>query len=141
MGIILPGESKYYSSIILIVNSNREPRPCIDYRKLNQVIRTEYFPLPNIEEWVEEIAPAKYITLLDLSRGYWQIPLSPKAQKLAAFISHFGSYIPLRMSFGLKKVCLFLQQNNGKNSKKLRKNLLSRISLMSLHFRQTGMNI
>ncbi|GFV63770.1 retrovirus-related Pol polyprotein from transposon 17.6 [Trichonephila clavipes] len=42
------------------------------------------------------------ITLLDLTNGYWQILLTPKAQRLAAFTTSFETYRPLRMPFGLK---------------------------------------
>ena len=50
LGIIEIGESEYASPMILVEAPGREPRPCIDYRRLNAVIRTEFFPLPNIEE-------------------------------------------------------------------------------------------
>ncbi|GFU39297.1 retrovirus-related Pol polyprotein from transposon 297 [Trichonephila clavipes] len=78
--------------------AGKEPRPCIDYRKLNGIIRTEYFPLPNIEERVEKVSAAKFITVFDLSKGYWQIPLSKTAQRYAAFCTSFGTYRPLKMS-------------------------------------------
>ncbi|GFX45734.1 transposon Tf2-6 polyprotein [Trichonephila clavipes] len=74
------GESDYASPMILVETPGRDPRPCIDYRKLNEVIRTQFYPLPNIEHRIETVAAAKYITLLDLTKGYWQIPLTPKAQ-------------------------------------------------------------
>ncbi|GFU81008.1 transposon Ty3-G Gag-Pol polyprotein [Trichonephila clavipes] len=54
LGIIEVGESDYMSPMILVEVAGKEPRPCIDYRKLNGIIRTEYFPLPNIEERVEK---------------------------------------------------------------------------------------
>ncbi|GFV17299.1 retrovirus-related Pol polyprotein from transposon 297 [Trichonephila clavipes] len=54
LGIIEVGESDYMSPMILVEIAGKEPRPCIDYRKLNGIIRTEYFPLPNIEERVEK---------------------------------------------------------------------------------------
>ncbi|GFV35946.1 hypothetical protein TNCV_2867041 [Trichonephila clavipes] len=78
--VIEIGESDYASPMILVENPGKEPRPCIDYRKLNEVIRTQFYPLPNIEHRIETAAAAKYITLLDLTKGYWQIPLTPKAQ-------------------------------------------------------------
>ncbi|GFV57069.1 retrovirus-related Pol polyprotein from transposon 17.6 [Trichonephila clavipes] len=71
LGIIEVGESDYISPMILVEVPGKEPRPCIDYRKLNGIIRTEYFPLPNIEERVEKVSAAKFITVLDLSKGYW----------------------------------------------------------------------
>ncbi|GFW48288.1 retrovirus-related Pol polyprotein from transposon 297 [Trichonephila clavipes] len=110
LGIIEVGESDYMSPMILVEVAGKEPRPCIDYRKLNGFIRTEYFPLPNIEERVEKVSAAKFITVLDLSKGYWQIPLSKTAQRYAAFCTSFGTYRPLRMSFGLKNAPYFFSK-------------------------------
>ncbi|GFW28927.1 retrovirus-related Pol polyprotein from transposon 297 [Trichonephila clavipes] len=98
------------SPMILVEIARKEPRPCIDYRKLNGIIRTEYFPLPNIEERVEKVSAAKFITVFDLSKGYWQIPLSKTAQRYAAFCTSFGTYRPLRMSFGLKNAPYFFSK-------------------------------
>ncbi|GFX63895.1 retrovirus-related Pol polyprotein from transposon 297 [Trichonephila clavipes] len=108
--IIEVGESDYMPLMILVEVAGKEPRPCIDYRKLNGIIRTEYFPLPNIEERVEKVSVAKFITVFDLSKGYWQIPLSKTAQRYAAFCTSFGTYRPLRMSFGLKNAPYFFSK-------------------------------
>ncbi|GFW10660.1 retrovirus-related Pol polyprotein from transposon 17.6 [Trichonephila clavipes] len=110
LGIIEVGESDYMSPMILVEVAGKEPRPCIDCRKLNGIIRTEYFPLPNIEERVEKVSAAKFITVLDLSKGYWQIPLSKTAQRYAAFCTSFGTYRPLRISFGLKNAPYFFSK-------------------------------
>ncbi|GFU08869.1 retrovirus-related Pol polyprotein from transposon 297 [Trichonephila clavipes] len=80
MKIIEPGESDFTSTLILVEDQGKEARPCIDYRRLNKVTRTQFFPLPNIEELLEKVSAAKYISILDLTRGYWQMPLSPRAQ-------------------------------------------------------------
>ncbi|GFX88573.1 retrovirus-related Pol polyprotein from transposon 297 [Trichonephila clavipes] len=71
--------------------------------------KTEYFPLPNIER-VEKVSAAKFITVLELSKGYWKIPLSKIAQQYAAFCTSFGTYRPLRLSFGLKNVPYFFSK-------------------------------
>ncbi|GFX45324.1 retrovirus-related Pol polyprotein from transposon 17.6 [Trichonephila clavipes] len=110
LGIIEVGESDYMSPMILVEVAGKEPRPCIDYKKLNGIIRTEYFTLPNIEERVEKVSAAKFITVLDLSKGYWQIPLSKTAQRYAAFCTSFGTYRPIRMSFGLKNAPYFFSK-------------------------------
>ncbi|GFV67513.1 retrovirus-related Pol polyprotein from transposon 297 [Trichonephila clavipes] len=110
LGIIEVGESDYMSPMILVEVAGKEPRPCIDYRKLNGILRTEYFPLPNIAERVEKVSAAKFITVFDLSKGYWQIPLSKTAQRYAAFCTSFGTYRPLRMSFGLKNAPYFFSK-------------------------------
>ncbi|GFS61492.1 hypothetical protein TNCV_4312121 [Trichonephila clavipes] len=82
--IIEPGESDFTSPLILVEAQGKEARPCINYRRLNKVTRTQFFPLPNIEELLEKVSAAKYISILDLTRGYWQIPLSPRAQSYAS---------------------------------------------------------
>ncbi|KAG8189870.1 hypothetical protein JTE90_023377 [Oedothorax gibbosus] len=100
--IIEIGFSDCTSPMILVEAPGKDPRPCIDYRNLNKITKTKFFPLPNIEERIEIVSSAQYITVLDLSKGYWQIPLTERAQRLAAFVTNFGTYKPLRMPFGLK---------------------------------------
>ncbi|GFX66610.1 retrovirus-related Pol polyprotein from transposon 17.6 [Trichonephila clavipes] len=90
--------------IEILKSEGKEARPCIDYRRLNKVTRTQFFPLPNIEELLEKVSAAKYISILDLTRRYWQIPLSPRVQRYASFVTTFGTFKPLRLPFGLKNV-------------------------------------
>ncbi|GFV04706.1 retrovirus-related Pol polyprotein from transposon 297 [Trichonephila clavipes] len=110
LGIIEVGESDYMSPMILVEVAGKEPRLYIDYRKLNGIIRTEYFPLPNIEERVEKVSAAKFITVLIVSKEYWLIQLSKTAQRDSAFCTSFGTYRPLRMSFGLKNAPYFFSK-------------------------------
>ncbi|GFX12278.1 retrovirus-related Pol polyprotein from transposon 17.6 [Trichonephila clavipes] len=77
--IIEPGPSESTSPMILVETPGKDPRPCIDYRKLNEMKRTEFYPIPNTEQRIETVAAAKFSTLIDLTKDYWQIPLSPKA--------------------------------------------------------------
>ena len=69
--IVEPGESDFTSPLMLVEVPGRDARPCIDYRRLNKVTRTQYFLLPNIEELVEKVSAAKYISVFDLTQGYW----------------------------------------------------------------------
>ncbi|GBN35864.1 Transposon Ty3-I Gag-Pol polyprotein [Araneus ventricosus] len=94
----------------LVESPGKNPRPCVDYRLLNANVRTEFFPLPNIEERVERVAAAKYITVIDLAKGYWQIPLSERARQYSAFVTSFGTYIPLRMPLGLVNAPYFFSK-------------------------------
>ncbi|GFY58059.1 transposon Ty3-I Gag-Pol polyprotein [Trichonephila inaurata madagascariensis] len=90
LNVIEKGESDFSSPLILVEAPGKEARPCIDYRRLNKVTRTKFFPLPNIEELIEKVSAAKYVSFLDLTRVYWQIPLSKNAQRYAAFVTNFG---------------------------------------------------
>ncbi|GFS70819.1 hypothetical protein TNCV_1232171 [Trichonephila clavipes] len=133
--IIEPGESDFTSPLILVEAQGKEARPCIDYRRLNKVTRTEFFPLPNIEELLEKVLAAKYISILDLTRGYWQIPLSPRAQRYASFVTTFGTFKPLRLPFGLKNApCYFsrLMANLLRNCEDFAVPYLDDIAIFSL---------
>ncbi|GFX36438.1 hypothetical protein TNCV_3671921 [Trichonephila clavipes] len=108
--LIEPGPSEYTSPMILVETPGRDPRTCIDYRTLIEMTRAEFYPIPNIEQRVETVAAAKFITLIDLTKGYWQIPLSPKAQKIAAFATSFSVHRPLQMAFGLKNALYYFSK-------------------------------
>ena len=57
----------------------------MDYRKLNSVSNMDAYPMPRIEELLDNLGEAKFISTLDLSRGYWQVPVEPEAQAKTAF--------------------------------------------------------
>ncbi|XP_029832045.3 uncharacterized protein LOC115316745 [Ixodes scapularis] len=115
LGVIEAGESDYTSPLILVEVPGKEPRPCVDYRRLNLITKDQTYPIPNIEERVEMVSAAKYISTLDLVRGYWQVPLSERASRYAAFISPFGTFRPRVLSFGLKNApfCFFKLNGSG----------------------------
>jgi hypothetical protein len=48
LGVIEIGQSDYASPMILVESPGKDPRPCVDYRRLNAITRTEFFPMPNI---------------------------------------------------------------------------------------------
>lgn len=102
LGVIEPGDSDFTSPLILVEAPGKDPRPCIDYRKLNAITRDQTYPIPNIEERVEVVSGARFISTLDLVRGYWQVPLTERASRYAAFISPIGTFRPIMLSFGLK---------------------------------------
>ncbi|GFT93728.1 retrovirus-related Pol polyprotein from transposon 17.6 [Nephila pilipes] len=102
LNIIEPRESDLTSPLILVVVPGKDARPCIDYRRLNKVTRMQYFPLPNIKVLIEKVSAATHISVLNLLRGYWQIPLSKRAQRYFAFVTNLCTFRPLRLPFGLK---------------------------------------
>ncbi|XP_064490382.1 uncharacterized protein LOC135401724 [Ornithodoros turicata] len=102
LGVIEQAESDFTSPMILVEVPGKDPRPCIDYRRLNAITRDETYPIPNIEEPVETVSRAKYISTLDLVRGYWQVPLSEGASRYSAFVTPLGTFRPKMLAFGLK---------------------------------------
>lgn len=102
LGVIEEGDSEYASPMIIVEVPGKEPRPCIDYRRLNAVTKNQVYPIPNVEERVERVSRAKFISTLDLVRGYWQVPMTERAKEYATFTTPFGTYRPKMLSFGLK---------------------------------------
>jgi len=73
----------------------------VDYCKLNSVNIQDAYPLPRIDESLDALASSKYFSMLELLRGYWQVPLSPDAQEKVAFITQDGLWKWKVLPFGL----------------------------------------
>nr|GEX43640.1 reverse transcriptase domain-containing protein [Tanacetum cinerariifolium] len=76
-------------------------RVCIDYRKLNEAIRKDHFPLPFMDQMLESLAGNKYYCFLDGFLSYFLIPIDPKDQEKTTFTCPYGTFSYRRMPFGL----------------------------------------
>ena len=75
-GVIEPPQSDWASTIILVRKKDNSIRLCVDYRKLNAQSRIDAYPIPRIEDILDKVGKVKFITTLDLARGYWQVPVA-----------------------------------------------------------------
>ena len=104
-GIIKRSNSEWASPVVLVpkMHDGKQTglRVCVDYRKLNSVTRFDPYPLPRMEDLIENLGEAKFISKLDLTKGYWQTPLTTESQEKTAFITPTGLYEFLVMPFGL----------------------------------------
>ena len=73
--LIEPSTSAWVSPIVLVTKKDGSIRICVDYRKINAVTHPDPFPMPRIEEMIDSLAGARYLTTLDLTKGYWQVPV------------------------------------------------------------------
>ena len=76
-------------------------RFCFDYRQLNAVTRSDAFPLPRIDDLLDQLGGAKYFSTVDLASGFWQIQMEPESREKTAFTTPQGLYKFLVMPFGL----------------------------------------
>ena len=74
---------------------------CIDYRGVNSKTAEDAYPIPSIEELVQEVADSTFITTLDLAKGYYQIPLAEQDMEKTAFVSPRGKFEFTVLPFGL----------------------------------------
>ena len=65
---------------------------CTDYRKVNSMIKTDSFPVPRMDDCIENIGQGQYATKFDLLKGFWQIPLTNRAKEISAFVIPDGLY-------------------------------------------------
>ena len=60
-------------------------RFCMDLWKVNSITKTDSYPIiPRVEDCIDRIGSAKYVNKFDLLKGYWQVPLTPRAKEITA---------------------------------------------------------
>ena len=101
-GIITPSTSPWTSPIIPLLKKDGGVRLCVDYRRLNEVTMDDRYPMPRVEELLEQMGKAKFISTLDLTKGYYQVSVAPEDRKKTAFMAPMGKFEFTRMPFGLK---------------------------------------
>ena len=79
-GIIEP-YSEWSNPIVMIKKSNGKYRFCLDFRKVNSVSKKDAYSLPNMNSILDKLRAVRYISTIDLSQAYFQIPLERKVAK------------------------------------------------------------
>ena len=101
-GIIEPSESAWSSCPVIVPKANGQCRFCIDYRLVNKVTKKLAYPMKNMDDILDKLLAARYISKLDRSQAYYQIPLEPQSREITAFsLAGRGLFHFTRLPYGL----------------------------------------
>jgi len=100
--IIEPSDSPWASPIVLVPKPDGSIRLCTDYRRVNTLTVADPFPFPRIEDLVDKVGRAKFLTKVDMTRGYWQVPLDDYSGPISAFVTPTGHFQWRFLPFGLR---------------------------------------
>ena len=94
--------SEFASPSFIIPKKNGTVRVVSDFRQLNSLLMALTFPIPKIQDLLNDLGGFTFATSLDLNMGYYTIRLTPNASKLCTIIFPFGTYQYLRLPMGIK---------------------------------------
>ena len=100
-GVIRESNSPYSSAVVLARKKSGSLRMCVDYRALNQKTIKDSFPLPRIEECLDNLSGAQLFSTLDLKSAYAQVPIAEEDKHKTAFSTPLGLFEYNRMPYGL----------------------------------------
>jgi predicted aspartyl protease len=90
--VIEPSNSPWASGVVLVKKKDGSFRFCVDYRRLNKVTVKDAYPLPRIDDSLEQLSGNAWFSTLDLCSGYWQVELSPEDRHKTAFATRRGLF-------------------------------------------------
>ena len=105
--LIKESSCEWSPPIVVVKKKDSSNRICVDYRKLNAITKFDAYPMPRIDEMLDAIGNAKYISNLNLAKGYWQIPMDIQHCEKTAFSSPLGLFQFTMIPFGLSGVPAF----------------------------------
>ena len=101
-GIIKPISSSWTSPVVIVSKRDASLRFCVDYRDLNTATKPDRYPLPRIDDALDQLGGADMYSTMDACSAYWQIPMHPDSVEKTTFTCHLGTFAFNFMPFGLR---------------------------------------
>lgn len=101
-GIIRESTSDWASPVLLVSKPDGGVRLCIDYRKLNTILKDDKFPMGRLDDLFDSLYGSEYFSKLDIQAGFYNFQIHPDDREKTAFITHEGLYEFNRVPFGLR---------------------------------------
>lgn len=73
-GVIVPSRSEWCSPVVLVPKKDGGLRFCVDFRKVNAISAFDPYPMPRVDDLMERLGKSKFLSTLDMCKGYWQVP-------------------------------------------------------------------
>ena len=108
--IIEESHSPWSSPIVMVKKKDNTMRFCIDYRKLNAITVRDSHPIPRQDDTLDALSGSAFFSVIDLSSGYWQVPLHPDDKEKTAFTTGTSLYHFNVMPFGLVNAPMTFQR-------------------------------
>jgi hypothetical protein len=100
-GFIRLSASPWGSPTLFVPKKDGTQHLCVDYHALNIVTIKKKYPLPRIDDLMDQLRQAKFFSKIDLRSGYHQMKIRPEDIHKTAFVTRYGQYEYTIVSFGL----------------------------------------
>ncbi len=110
-GVIQPSTSPWSSRYLLVAKKDGTERFCVDLRQLNAITVKDVYPLPRIDDILDSLHNCTHFTTLDLTMGFYHVPLSPRSRPKTAFQTFHGLWEFIRLPMGWCNAPSIFQRN------------------------------
>ena len=135
LGIIYKNpESQWACAPLIIPKQGPEKfRFTVDLRPVNSQTKSYTWPMPHLDDAMQELAKSTCYATIDLCHGYWQMPLEKESQECQSFITPEGVFTPTRVLHGQTNATFYFQSTISKICHPLRKNILQWLDDLLIH--------